>query len=126
MNLKHYILKDGKIKNVPLLVWARWFETSPDRIIGRTIVKKKVRVSTAFLGLDHSFSLNPKVKPILFETMMFSTSPRVEKVLMGRKIKMLPDLKNKALREYQERYHTLEEAEAGHRAAVRFARKMLK
>lgn len=39
----HWILKDGKIRKVPLMVWAKWFETSPDRIVERTIVGKVLR-----------------------------------------------------------------------------------
>jgi hypothetical protein len=55
----------------------------------------KVTVSTVFLGLDHSFGGGP---PVLFETMVFG----------------MPDGS-----EYQDRYHTWQEAEAGHREVVR-------
>lgn len=56
-----------------------------------------VRISTVFLGLDHSFGMGDT--PILFETMIFG-------------------LKD----EYCERYSTWDEAEAGHRVAVEFAK----
>ena len=50
-----------------LLTWARWFEES-DRRVGETRVLDTARVSTVFLGLDHSFRGGP---PILFESMAF-------------------------------------------------------
>jgi len=72
---EHYIL-DGKTPvPVDLITWAKWLNT------GNRIVKKdtatvklrgqpvgEVRVSTVFLGLDHSFGEGP---PLLFETMVF-------------------------------------------------------
>jgi len=50
-----------------LLEWGKWFETD-DRIIEQTDIDD-VRVSTVFLGIDHSFSIGGP--PILFETMIF-------------------------------------------------------
>ena len=50
-------------------------------------------VSTVFLGLDHSFGGGT---PILFETMIFGGE----------------------YDDYQERYHTLEEAQVGHEKAI--------
>jgi hypothetical protein len=64
---------------------------------GRT--ETVVRVSTVFLSLDHAFHVGTeKGPPLLFETMVFG----------------LPDGA-----EYQDRYSTWEEAEAGHREVVR-------
>lgn len=57
-------------------------------------------VSTVFLGLDHQFGEGP---PVLFETMIFGGP----------------------LDQEQWRYHTWEEAVAGHRAAVRMAWRVL-
>ena len=57
----------------------------------------KVRVSTVFLGLDHNLDGG---KPILFETMIFG----------GRHDG------------YQERYSTWEEAEKGHKKALRIVK----
>ncbi len=64
---KKYILKD----RVPVLVedlleWGRKFEVQ-DRVVGHDVVGD-VRVSTVFLGLDHSWGDGP---PLLFETMVF-------------------------------------------------------
>ena len=48
-----------------LMEWARWFETA-DRVVARTDVGP-LRVSTVFLGMDHSW----EGRPHLFETMIF-------------------------------------------------------
>lgn len=68
------------------------------RIVARTILshRKRIVVSTVFLGLDHSYGGRPK----WFETMIFGTS----------------------LNDYQRRYELWEEAEAGHREAVKRAK----
>src|SRR5678816_2897059 len=50
-----------------ILAWGAAFH-SPDRIVAHTQVGE-VKVSTVFLGLDHSFS--SEGPPILFETMIF-------------------------------------------------------
>ena len=49
-----------------LFEWARWFETA-DRTIALTQLDG-MRVSTVFLGLDHSFGSG---EPLLFETLIF-------------------------------------------------------
>ena len=53
-----------------LLTWGRWFEDREnDRIVKQETVLGICWVSTAFLGLDHSFSRTGP--PVLFETMAF-------------------------------------------------------
>jgi len=74
-----------------LMEWGRWYETANRHIADETI--GDVRVSTVFLGIDHSFGAGP---PVLFETMVFGG-------LLG---------------DEQERYSTRAEAEAGHRRMV--------
>ena len=74
-----------------LMKWGAWFERA-NRSVDTTSVGP-MRVSTVFLGLDHSFGSGA---PILFETMIFG---------MGDD-------------EYQTRCSTWEEAEKMHRAAV--------
>jgi len=64
---EYYILRGREPVPVSLLVWARWFERSPERMIAKTQVGD-ARVSTVFLGLDHSFGGGP---PQIFETMIF-------------------------------------------------------
>jgi hypothetical protein len=81
-----------------LFRWADWFENNPgERTIGNTSIGGCM-VSTVFLGLDHSFCRGAAV---LFETMVF------------------PDHDDGGMSEnYQERYHTLAEAEQGYIAVV--------
>jgi hypothetical protein len=46
--------------------WNRWFESADRRVAVDTIGES--RISTVFLGIDHSFHGGP---PILWETMIF-------------------------------------------------------
>ena len=94
--MNKYILEGKNPKPIEDVVeWGRWFETA-DRRVAETVLPDGVRISTVFLGLDHSLSSG---KPILFETMIFGGEHN----------------------EYQERYATWEEAEIGHRQAVELA-----
>lgn len=80
-----------------LYAWSEWFEQSDaERRIARDEVGDDVKVSTVFLGLDHSFG---NAAPMLFETMIFG-GPHDD---------------------YQERYATRDEAVAGHARAVALA-----
>ncbi len=88
-----YILEGKRPKLVEdVLEWATWFETA-DRHVAKVVLPNNVKVSTVFLGIDHSFSSG---KPILFETMIFGGE----------------------YDRYQERYSTWAEAEAGHKQAL--------
>lgn len=63
-----YILNESQIP-VPcddLMKWGKWFEVS-DRHVAQDKVGN-IRISTVFLGLDHSFGHGP---PLLYETMIF-------------------------------------------------------
>ncbi len=88
---EHYILKGHEAVPTDLMTWARWFEKG-DRIVAKDTVGE-VRVSTVFLGLDHSFGTGPL---LLFETMIFGGP------LDGD----------------MDRYTTWEQAEAGHAAML--------
>ncbi len=69
MAIAHYILKNGRIKRVDFMTWARWFEHSyNERVISRTDVGPYT-VSTVFLGLDHNFF--GEGPAILFESIVF-------------------------------------------------------
>jgi hypothetical protein len=94
--MQKYILDaQGQPQAVDLVTWAKWFEThDADRVVAKTQVSDEVRVSTIFLGLDHAFTLG--AVPVLWETMIFGGP----------------------LDEYQERYSSRADAEAGHMAAV--------
>lgn len=71
-----------------LMKWGRWLEAQWNRRVDDTILPNGYRVSTIFLGLDHSFGEGP---PLIFESMTF---PGYD----------------------QERYSTWEQAAAGHLA----------
>jgi hypothetical protein len=94
---RYYILDDHKnIKAVDVLTWGKWFDNN-ERHVGDTMIGE-VRVSTVFLGLDHSFATGPHA-PILFETMIFG-GPLDERMW---------------------RYTTMESAKEGHERAVQWA-----
>lgn len=93
-----YILDDdgNPVPEPDLITWAKWFEKAGP---GRQLAKDEIngaRVSTVFLGLDHSFGHGP---PMLWETMIFGGKHD----------------------EYQARYTTRDEALAGHHHAVKLA-----
>jgi len=92
-----YIL-DGKtpVPIYDLHKWVKWCQKN-SRIVKRTKLLD-VLVSTVFLGMDHQFGQG---EPILFETMIFGGDHD----------------------EFQERYSTWEQAEAGHEAAVKKVKK---
>jgi hypothetical protein len=90
-----YILDGKNVVSASLEEWAQWYETA-DRAVAKTSISDEVNVSTVFLGLDHSFGDGP---PQLFETMIFGGEHD----------------------QYQERFETWEQAEAGHKVAVSLA-----
>ena len=71
-----------------LVEWAKWMGTEraqyhlTDEIAG-------IRVSTIFLGLDHSFAGG---EPILWETMVFNDDEATARRVMGQKFIGAPDL----------------------------------
>lgn len=77
-----------------LFAWGKWMQTA-DRCIAFTQVTPEIRVSTVFLGLDHSWNGPPEI----YETMIFG-GPHNED---------------------QWRYSTREEAIAGHQSACELA-----
>jgi hypothetical protein len=101
----HYKLVGREIVAVEhLLEWAQWYETA-DRLIAVTEVGE-FRVSTVFLGIDHGYGVRDA--PVLFETMVFGQP--VEMDFFGQKRMSRESL------DYQPRYSSYDEAEAGHRA----------
>lgn len=88
-----YYDRDGK--PVETMEWARKFEKE-DRRVAVTGLWWGGRVSTVFLGLDHSFWEGP---PLIFETMVFGPGN-------------WSDFD-------QDRYSTEEQAKAGHKKMVR-------
>jgi hypothetical protein len=88
MKNDHYILEGHNTKAVDLITWAMWFEKAERHVADDKV--GDVRISTVFLGLDHSFGGG---RPLIFETLVFGGP------LDGE----------------MERYSTWDEAEAGHK-----------
>lgn len=100
--MEYYMLVNGKIVGTDdVIEWGRWFENIENRIVEQTEIDG-VRVSTIFLGIDHSFNFG-KRKALLCETMVFGGDHD----------------------DYQERYATLGEAKQRHAAIVDAIRKGL-
>jgi hypothetical protein len=89
-----YILDDN---NNPIqkhvIEAAKWIEDNPKRKVVKQESIGEIRISTVFLGLDHSY--NSPI-PVLWETMIFGGEHD----------------------QYQERYSSYEEAVEGHETAV--------
>lgn len=102
-NLKYYALIDRKVVAVlDVRQWAHWFEAAraaESTRIGRDVVGD-VLISTVFLGLDHGFPPVDGAEPVLFESMVFMQRGEWNSD------------------EVMQRYHTIEQAEAGHKALV--------
>jgi hypothetical protein len=77
--------------------WAELFEEHAQRVVDYTRVSHAITVSTVWLGLDHNFGSGGP--PLIYETMIFG-GPHDD---------------------WQWRYTTREQAEAGHEYAVRCA-----
>lgn len=68
--MDYYILNDDNtIKVISNAVeWGKWFENAKN-VIKATMFRNGTRISTAFLGINHSYDDGP---PLLFETMTFN------------------------------------------------------
>lgn len=67
-----YYLLDVNKKPYPVynhLEFAKLYRNDSSRIVEQTTLLGDVKVSTVFLGIDHSFLLEDE--PVLFETMVF-------------------------------------------------------
>ena len=94
MNDKYILDEKGNtIPEPDLLKWASWFEENRDKKRVKADNIGKARISTVFLGIDHSFG---EGKPILWETMIFGGEHD----------------------DYQKRYTSREEALEGHQKAL--------
>ena len=98
----YYLLNDDHtvtaLDNKDVLTWARSLDDEK-RIVDETLLEN-VRISTVFIGIDHRFTVDPDLPPLLFESMTFSDIPE--------------------LNEYQERYSTWQEAQDGHNRIVQW------
>ncbi len=68
MELVYWILNEKRepVKVADLQTWGKFFE-SADRTVKQETIDA-VKISTVFLGIDHSCNDGP---PVLFETMIF-------------------------------------------------------
>lgn len=80
-----------------LMAWGSFFEQGDQRRVALAELPGGIRVSTVFLGLDHSWGHGP---PVLWETMIFG-GPEDD---------------------YCERYTSLDDAKFGHWVAVHLAK----
>ena len=102
-----YILDGHLPKPEPdLEKWSEWFQTADHRRVALDRIGTRL-ISTVFLGVDHNFARlsGDPGPPILFETMIFTDGSGYE--------------------DYQERYATWEQAQAGHAAAVAHVKSQL-
>ena len=97
----YYVLEGREVVRATLHEWAAFYRL-PDRIVAQTMIGT-VRVSTVFLGIDHSFTLEGP--PIVFETMIFADDDWA-----GID---------------QWRYATYDEAEQGHKVACSIAEQIV-
>jgi hypothetical protein len=90
-----FILVGREVIHEPdLLKWGKWFQENRDkRIIARNDVEE-IRVSTVFLGIDHSYGEGCPLQ--VFETMIFGGEND----------------------QYCERYSNYDDAEIGHKKAL--------
>lgn len=96
-----YVLDEYRhvVEEPSLMAWGRWLEDPANRVVGWTLINSEVEVQTAFLGLDLA-RRGRRGPPVLFETMI-SGGP---------------------LDGWYWRYSSWDDAETGHKAAVRKAR----
>ena len=88
-----YFDMDGE--PITLMEWAQLYETTGARHIGSD-ERDGIHVSTVLLGLNHNYGDGP---PLIFETMIFGGDHD----------------------QYQKRYSTKKQAEAGHKRALALA-----
>jgi hypothetical protein len=112
--LMHWKLEGREVVEVPeLLDWAQWMETA-DRHVGKTYIGEYY-ISTVFLGIDHGWTTDV---PILFETMVFG--PAVEIMRLNGTL-----MSTRESLDYQPRYSTYDEAEAGHQQMCEEIKRLL-
>ena len=89
----YYLVGKTPVMTTDVIKWGIEFEKN--RLVQQTKIGD-ILVSTVFLGLNHRFREIATLPPILFETMIFGG----------------------VADDFQERYETWEQAEAGHKKAV--------
>ncbi|SRR6266568_5076961 len=111
----HYILNEQgePVLEPDFMKYARWFEAA-ERHIGNTWFGD-IRVSTVFLGIDHSFSSVEGGSPVLWETMVFA-----DEAILTRLMELSETDDRSILAQFfggidiQKRYSSRKAAEEGH------------
>jgi len=106
---KYWILVGREVVPATFLKWTEWTETGTRHVACDYLQSERygtIRVSTVCLGIDHSFGCG---EPILFETMVFR-----EKGTDKYGMPPPDDLVCSGFWGEMHRYHTYDEAEAGH------------
>lgn len=117
----YYVLDEwgNPIPEINLLAFARSFEKC-DRRLRVSYIAGMYRVSTVFLGFDHDLlgSYHDPVnhRPVLWETLVFEEKTEWHEPLPGTGLKRFEY--HPTLNSYGERYHTREQALAGHQQIV--------
>src|SRR5262245_12181481 len=94
-----FYMLDDEHRPIPtddVCVWGAWYEDNNNRRVAEDFVDD-IRISTVCLGVDHQYGNGP---PLIFETMIFGGE----------------------LDEHMWRYSTWDDAEVGHKMAVKKAR----
>ena len=89
---------DRNGNRIEMMKYCKLFSDKSYQILKQEILPNGDKVSTVWLGIDHSFALDEFHKPIIFETMIFSDNQEYDT--------------------YCERYSTEEEAMEGHKRFV--------
>jgi hypothetical protein len=85
------------------LKWAKLFEDMKYKIVGQTRTLYGEKLSTVWLGLDHSFMPHINHRPIIFETMLFAPSDH-EEMMRGLRSVRDPEAETAEQRETRERH----------------------
>lgn len=112
-SVSNYYILDGKTTVAATLrEWTRWMEANHNKRRVAQDTVDRYWISTVFLGLNHSWGDGP---PLLFETLVFDRAEtKVIEWPGGRVREFHPNIED-----YGRRWHTWEEAEAGHAKVVR-------
>jgi hypothetical protein len=100
--------------------WAQWLETA-DRTIGLTRVGP-LEVSTVFLGVRTVDNFLASDRPVLFETMLFGDEAAIAELAALNPADRSIIARVLGSADFQRRYATRAEAEAGHAEVVALVR----
>ena len=105
-----YLLDENKKPyKVSLEESYKMYEDPAMKIVQQDKLDNGMFVSTVFLGMDHSWEIEPNHEPVLWETMIFR------------------DLDDSGMSDiYMQRYTSYEDAIEGHKHALELAKSLIK